>query len=123
MAIFERPKIVMIGNDAMLEYLVERYAEHSGYDVIVVQSVLSHQEICDLCPVAILFPSIEGLELAQSLISELVNCEFPIIVCSSIADMARARELGADQCLTHPLTYEDFSVAMATTKAKGANSS
>ncbi len=111
----------MIGNDAMLEYLVERYAEHSGYDVITVQSVLSYQKICNLHPVAILFPSIEGLEIAQSLIAELANCEISIIVCSSIADITRARELGADHCLTHPLTYEEFLIAMATTKAKGAN--
>jgi DNA-binding response OmpR family regulator len=120
-ATFERLKIMMIGNDTMLQYLVERYAEHSGYDVITVQNVLTPQEICELHPIAILFPSIEGLEIAQSLIVELANCEFSIIVCSSVADITRARELGADHCLAHPLTYDDFSTAMETIKAKGAN--
>src|SRR5271157_4964123 len=97
-ATFNRPKIVMIGNDAMLEYLVERYAEHSGYDVLTVHNALSPKEICELHPNAILFPSMEGLEIAQSLITELANCEIPIIVCSSVADITRARELGAVHC-------------------------
>jgi len=119
-ATFERLKIVMIGSDEMLKYLVDRYAQHGGYEVITLQSALPYQQICDLHPLAVLFPSIQGLERSQTLVAELVNCEIPIIVCSSVADTARARELGADQCLAHPLTYEDFSLAMAATETRGA---
>jgi orotidine-5'-phosphate decarboxylase len=76
--------------------------------------------VCNQQPVAILFPSIERLEAAQSLIADLTNCDIPILVCSSIADEARARELGADYCLLHPLTYDGFMAALVATRAPNA---
>ena len=111
-------KILMIGNDTALTYLVGRYAERSGHDMATAQAVPSAEEVCNQQPVAIFFPSIERLEAAQSLIADLTNCDIPILVCSSIADEARARELGADYCLLHPLTYDGFMAALAATRAE-----
>lgn len=113
-------KILMIGNDTALTYLVGRYAERSGYDIVTLQTVPSAEEVCNQQPVALLFTSIERLDAAQSLIADLSNCDIPILVCSSITDEARARELGADDCLLHPLTYDAFLAALAATKAPGA---
>jgi CheY-like chemotaxis protein len=113
-------KILMIGNDMALTYLVERYAERSGHDIATLQAVPSAEEVCNQQPVALLFPSIERLEAAQSLIADLTNCDIPILVCSSIADEAWARELGADHCLLHPLTYDAFLAALVATKAPNA---
>jgi DNA-binding response OmpR family regulator len=110
-------KILMIGNDMALTYLVGRYADRSGYTIATLQTVPSAEEVCKQQPVALLFPSIERLGAAQSLIAELSQCDIPILVCSSIADEARARELGADYCLLHPLTYDAFLAALAATKA------
>ncbi len=113
-------KLLLIGNDPALAYLVSRYAERSGHDIALMQSIPSALEVCGMRPAAILFPSLEKLEAAQSLISELVNCDIPVMVCSSATDEARARELGADQCLWHPLTYDGFLAALP---AAGASSS
>jgi DNA-binding response OmpR family regulator len=113
-------KILMIGNDTPLTYLVARYADRSGYAIATLQTVPSAEEVCKQQPVALLFPSIERLDAAQSLIAELSQCDIPILVCSSVADEARARELGADGCLLHPLTYNAFLAALAATKAPGA---
>ena len=110
-------KILMIGNDTAMTYLVGRYAERGGYAIATLQTVPPAEEVCKQQPVALLFPSIEGLDAAQSLLSELSRCDIPILVCSSIADEARARELGADGCLLHPLTYDAFLAALAATKA------
>ena len=113
-------KILMIGNDTALTYLVGRYAERSGYAIATLETVPSVEEVCNQQPVALLFPSIERLDAVQSLIAELSQCDIPILVCSSIADEVRARELGADYCLLHPLTYDGFIAALAATRAPNA---
>jgi DNA-binding response OmpR family regulator len=110
-------KILIIGNDRALTYLVGRYAEQSGYDIATLQTVPSAEEVRNEQPVALLFPSIERLDAAQSLITDLANCDIPILVCSSIADEVQARELGADVCLLHPLTHGAFLAALAATKS------
>ncbi len=112
-----RSEILMIGADKALAYLIGRYAEQSGCSMVMTPTVPSAAEVCGLQPAAILFPSIENLGAAQLLITDLANCDIPVLVCLSIADEARARELGADYCLLHPLTYDSFLAALAATKA------
>ena len=102
----------MIGNDQALSYLIGRYVEQSGYDVTTVQIVPSVAETLALQPVAIIFQSVENLETAQILVRELAESDVPVLVCSSVTDQARARELGADNCLLHPLTYDSVLAAL-----------
>ena len=87
-------RIILIGNDAALSYLIGRYAERSGYELTLKPSVLSAEEVCDLQPAAVLFASMEQLEASQTLIGDLTNCEIPVLVCSTVADETRAREMG-----------------------------
>jgi len=109
-------RILMLGNDPALSYLIGRYAYQSGYAMTSMQVVPLAAEVCAQKPTAILFTSVESLEAAQLLIAGLANCDIPVLVCSSLADEARARELGADQCLLHPLTYDGFYRALTATK-------
>ncbi|HTP07540.1 MAG TPA: hypothetical protein VMP08_04775 [Anaerolineae bacterium] len=106
------PVILLIGNDASLAYLIERYAERSGCEVRVQPIVPAPLVGPESKLAALLFSSIENLEAAQSQIARLSNTEIPLLVCSSVNDQSRARELGADQCLVHPLTYEGFLAAL-----------
>jgi hypothetical protein len=108
------PVILLIGNDAALAYLIERYAERSGFEVRVHSIVPASLTGPDARPAALLFSSIEDLEAAQSQIAPLTSAEFPLLVCSSVNDQLRARELGVDHCLVHPLTYEGFLAALTT---------
>ena len=103
----------MLGNDPTLEYLIGRYARQSGYGIAAIPSAPSIEEVCDLRPMVILFTSVESLEAAQWLTTGLADCDIPVLVCSSVADEARARELGADHCLLHPLTYDGFQETFA----------
>jgi DNA-binding response OmpR family regulator len=112
MRLSRSPIILLIGNDAALTYLIQRYAERSGYAVRVQPSVPAFTDGTDLQPAAVLFSSIENLEAAQSQIAQLSNAEIPLLVCSSINDQTRAHELGADHCLVHPLTYDGFLAAL-----------
>ena len=111
--------ILMFGNDTALAYLIERYAAESGFGVTTKQGILQADDVCTLKPAAILFTSVESLEAAQGLVAGLANCDIPVLVCSSLSDEARARELGADRCLLHPLTYEGFHEGLAVTGKTG----
>ncbi len=111
-------KILVIGNDPALAYLIRRYAEQGGYRIATAQVVPSAAEACALQPAAILFQSVEGLETSGTLIRDMVDCDVPVLVCSSVTDQARARELGADRCLLHPLTYDSVLAALTATNAQ-----
>jgi CheY-like chemotaxis protein len=109
-------RILVIGADTALAYLIGRYAERSGCGIAMMQTIPSVAEVCSLQPAAILFLSFENLGAAQWLLADLGNCDIPVLVCSSVADEARARELGADYCLLHPLTYDSFLAALVATQ-------
>lgn len=101
--------IVIVEGDLSLLYLLERFSERVGYPVSVEKISVSAEAICQSVPVAVIFPSVEILESARALAAELTNCDIPIIVCSSVLDHAKTRELGADYCLLHPLIFDSFS--------------
>jgi DNA-binding response OmpR family regulator len=107
---------LVIGTDTALAYLLGRYAAQSGWDIDTMQTIPSVTEVCSLQPSALLFLSFENLGAAQLLLADLGNCDIPVLVCSSVADEVRARELGADYCLVHPLTYDRFLAALAATR-------
>src|SRR6266496_2185030 len=112
-----QPTILLVGNDSTLSYLLGRFAERSGYLLTVISESLSIKEIESINPTVIIFISTELLVTRQTLVVELANFDAPIMVCSSVVDQARARELGADYCLLHPLTYDDFQTALANVTA------
>lgn len=105
--------ILLIGNDLTLGYLLKRYAEHSGYRLEMNGERLSSREIEAIHPAVVIFLSTERLARDQDILQELSSLDMPIVVCSSVVEEARAIELGADYCLLHPLTYDDFQTALA----------
>jgi hypothetical protein len=107
------PSILFIGNDPPLEYLLERYANSGGYRLQSIHAADKGMDICKLQPKSIWFSSLDVLEEFQPRRNIFLACNVPIIVCSSIADNARAMELGADYLLLHPLTYDCFLSTLA----------
>jgi CheY-like chemotaxis protein len=114
----KRQMILLVGNDEALSYLFARFVEQSECVLTAVAGTTSAQEIADVNPKAIIFLSMKHLEAAQTLMMELTSIETPIIVCSAVADEARARELGADRCLLHPVTYDSFQNALVSSTTK-----
>ena len=107
-----QPTVLFIGNDSALSYLLGRFAERSGYRLTAGLENLSAGDITVIDPTVIIFQSTELLETSQALVGELISLDAPIMVCSAVGDESRARELGADYCLTHPLTYDGFQTAL-----------
>lgn len=108
----EQPTILLIGNDATLSYLLGRFAERSGHSLKIHLENSSVEQVTAVNPAVIVFLSTEILETFQKLVVDLADLDFPIMVCSSVADEAKARELGADYYVLHPLVYDDFQTAL-----------
>ena len=103
----------------MLNYLLQRYAEQSGCQMIQRTSAPTVLEMRQLKPVAIIFSSLEYLQAAQPLVEDLAVHEILVLVCISVADEVRAREFGADACLFHPLTYDNFCATLLAVNIPG----
>ncbi len=108
-----RQTILLMGTDSDLGYLLGRFAEQGEYRLRIVSETISIRDVTTADPMAIIFPSTDVLDQSQALVAELTSLDVPIIVCSSLTDEARARELGADSCLLHPMTYDGFQNALA----------
>ncbi|MFH1523432.1 MAG: hypothetical protein ABIF04_00535 [Chloroflexota bacterium] len=104
----DKPSILLIGNDPSLEYLLERYAYRGGYSLRSIPAIAPNVDISQMQPKSIWFSSLDILETFQPQNKTILDSNVPIVVCSSIADDARAMDLGADYLLVHPLTYECF---------------
>lgn len=106
-------KIILVGNDERLVYLLQRYFEASPYQLVPWLNTPSATEILKIHPVVVIFSTIELLENAQNILDHTSARDIPVLVCTSVAGEAHARELGADACLFHPLIYDDLMSVMA----------
>ena len=111
------PSVLMIiGDDPMLAYLLKRYAEQSGCQILQSVSTPRIEEIDQARPAAIIFSSLVLLAASQALVEALSVQDISVLVCAAVSEEIQARELGADACLLHPLTYENFCAALSTTR-------
>ena len=101
-------RLLVVGNDVRLIHLLRRYGEQSGCQLIVPVPASEAMRAGPQQPTALVFLSLDDLQTAQTVVDDLAALETPVLVCASVAEEARARELGADACLLHPLTYEHF---------------
>ena len=114
------PVILLVGADEALIYLMDRYAQRSGFRVHVASAPPSGEQLRTLRPAVVWFPSLESLDAVRPREGRLLSDDAPVVVCSSVADEARARRLGADYCALHPLTYPDFLAALSAVGISGS---
>lgn len=110
-------RILMIGKDPVLGYLLERYAQRAGCCLVRAATVPALEHVRAVQPQILLFASLEELEEAQPLIAALAGQDFFILVCTSLSETPRARELGADHCFIHPITYSEFCRVLSSAGA------
>ena len=79
-------KILMIGNDSPLTYLIRRFAEQCGCQIELLAPGPTAREISTSNASILLFQSIESLEAAQETITKLTKYDGLVMVCSSAAD-------------------------------------
>jgi hypothetical protein len=102
--------MLLIGGDESMSYLLARYAESIGLSVTPATSIRMAQ-FSGRKPCAIWFSSLEAF-VGAGPVADIGRTDVPLLVCSATGDEERARELGADYFLVHPLTYRDFVAAL-----------
>lgn len=113
--------ILFAGNDNRLAYLLQRFSEQAGWLMQPVSSPLSIEELTQKQPLAVIFDTIDQLRQSHSLVDALVRLDIPVLVCASLADEGTAGELGADACLLHPLTFDQFQTVLTAVCPLGTN--
>jgi DNA-binding response OmpR family regulator len=116
-----RPTILLVGDDDALTYLIERYGEQSGFRVAVERSPVAPGDRNGPDPAVVWLSSLDVLALYRPRETGLVSDDAPLVVCASVADDGRARELGADYSVMHPLTYPDFLAALSAVGVHNAD--
>ena len=106
-------RIALVAGDASLTYLIERYTERSGLGIEVVADPPPANVLIGPAPVLVWFPSLESLARWRAASDQTTGNEHAVVVCTSVPDERRARDLGADYCVLLPLTYDDFRVAVS----------
>jgi DNA-binding response OmpR family regulator len=107
-----RPTILLVGDDEALSYLIERYGERSGFRVQIERTPPNPVDIASAEPAVVWLASLDDLAAVRPRETGLIGDDAPVVVCSSVSDDGRARELGADYAVLHPLTYPDFLAAL-----------
>ena len=110
----EQPKIMIIGNDERLAYLLSRYTEQRHCQLVSHAVIPAIDDIINENPAALIFLSMESLKATNHHIDTLLAAEIFVVACVAAAEEVLARELGADACLIHPFTYEEFWAAVST---------
>jgi DNA-binding response OmpR family regulator len=111
--------ILLVGDDEGLTYLIERYGERSGFRVHVERTP-NDSDWTRLEPSVVWLSSLDVLAALRPRETGAVSDDAPVVVCSSVADDRRARELGADYSVLHPLTYPDFLAALSAVGLQAA---
>ena len=104
--------ILLIGPDDDLSYLMERYARHGGFRLLLEPLTDTEERAPEAAPDVVWFASLGTFEARGRVDDERGTDGAPVIVSVSRTDEVRARELGADGCAVHPLTYPAFVAAL-----------
>ncbi len=108
---------LVIGNDARLFYLLNRYAHLSGLELTSSLPAAAMTEIQKINPAYLIFSSLDTMKECHNWLANLNDREIKIIVCTAVGEEAAAREMGADDCMFHPLTYASFCTALGLNRA------
>lgn len=109
-------RIALVAGDESLIYLVERYTERSGLGIEIVADPPPANVLQERAPALVWFPSLESLARWRAGNERVAGNEPAVVVCTSVPDERRARELDADYCVLLPLTYDDFRAVGLTVR-------
>ncbi len=110
-------KVLLVERDPQFIYLIQRYANTSGCQLIIADSVsaaleMAGQEHPDLI---LLDVSVQGTDCwpsVQALKTDPATRAIRVYICSSSEVSTRGWEEYADGCLLKPVMYEDFASAV-----------
>ncbi len=112
--LLETDKVILaIDDDSQVIGLYERYLNPQGYQVIpLTDPSRAVERARQLAPFAItldiMMPGIDGWAVLETLKSDPITRNIPVIVCSIIEDLEKGFGLGATDYLVKPILEEDL---------------
>ena len=111
-------RILIVEDDADLVALARRWLEREGHEVEhaasgpdAVRALAAARALPDIVLLDVMLPKIDGFEILRLIRSEARTKDLPVVMVTSFTrdkDVARGRELGANDYITKPLMEIDF---------------
>jgi DNA-binding response OmpR family regulator len=113
-----QPKILLVDDDSQFLYLVQRYADASGWTLIYANGAnqaksFALQENPDIILIDIGPVPSEKLTTLHFLKTDPATSQIPVYLCSASESAISGWEEEADGCLIKPVMYEDFKKILA----------
>ena len=112
------PKTILIAaSDPNIIYLLQRYAETSGFQAIVAGQITELQRLVrkihpDLIVLEIELPSTPAKQVLKRLKADPTTNPIPVVVYSCYDEVAYTPIEGAASCLQKTVMYSDFVSAL-----------
>jgi CheY-like chemotaxis protein len=115
-----RSRVLLVDDDARLVHIVGLYLQVQHFDVVTAASGeeamgLLNLDLPDLVILDVMMPGIDGISLCRRIRNMPGAQTLPIIVFTALsdgADLAAARDAGADQVITKPFNLTGLGAAV-----------
>ncbi len=112
------PKTILIAaTDPNIIYLLQRYAEASGFQAVLARQAKEIQHLArhlnpDLIVLEIELPEIPAKQALKRLKADPTTNRIPVVVYSCFDEVADTSIEGAASCLQKSMMYSDFLAAL-----------
>ncbi len=107
---------LLVEQNEDLIYLVRRYGEQAGLQIIITTGPEAVTRARELQPVVILLesdsPTWSGWDVLHALKTDQGTHHIPVVMYAALDQRARTLAAGADGCLQMPFLYEEFLAAL-----------
>jgi CheY-like chemotaxis protein len=110
-------RVLLVEDDRAIRRIVAHHLVKAGYEVLEAEDGakafdLARTTTVDLVLLDIRMPAMDGYELADRLAADPITADIPIVVCSVVADEAKARILRAKTFLLRPFRVDELVAAV-----------
>ena len=116
----ERPRVLLVDDDARLQHIVGLYLTQQQFDVTTAsggaEAIAQIEDgLPDLVILDLMMPDVDGFTVCRHLRSTPGGADVPVIVFTALsddADLRAAREAGATRVVTKPFSLTGLGAAV-----------
>jgi len=112
------PTVMVVEDDPLCTYLMQRYVTRSGLRMVSAAQgqealTLARRERPAVVVLDVTLPGMNGEMVLQALKADRATRDIPVLMCSGWSEARNWAEAGADGYLQKPVRYNDFLAALA----------